>query len=117
MLTVVDDEHEETIISLVTKIGDGWRGCRSEAETSAPTQETLETRTIGSIRVAPPGLRRICQFGDDSGLENVLYYMDWQAMLPQCTQCKECLSAHHQQLIDMRSEGKLPSERYAKRFD
>ena len=86
-------------------------------DTSAPTQETLKTGTIGSIRVAPPGLRSIRQSGDDNGLENVLYCTDWQAMLPQCTQCKECLSAHYQQLIDMRSEGKLPSERYAKRFD
>ena len=72
MSRIVDDACEEAIISLVTNAGERWRRCRSEAESDTPTQETLQLGTIGSVRIAPPGLRRIHQFGDNRGLEDIV---------------------------------------------
>ena len=72
MSRIVVDVWEKVIISLVTNAGEHWRKCRSEAESDTPTQETLEPGTIGSIRIAQPRLRRIRQFGDNRGLENVV---------------------------------------------
>ena len=71
MLRIVD-VCEEAIISLVTNAGERGRRCRSEAESDTLTQETLQPDTIGSVRIAPPGLRRIRQFSDNRGLEDVV---------------------------------------------
>ena len=70
MSRIVDDVYEEAIISLITNAGERGRSCLSEAESDTPTQKTLQPGTIGSVRIAPPGLRHIHQFNDNRGLED-----------------------------------------------
>ena len=72
MSRIVIDVCKGAIVSLVTNAGERWRRCRSEAESDTPTQETLEPGTIASVGIAPPGLRRIRQFG-----ETVAWKMSW----------------------------------------
>ena len=71
MSRVVIDGGEEAIISLVTNVSERWRCRRPEAETNTPTHETLESGTVSGIRIAP-GLRGVCQFGDNCVLEDVV---------------------------------------------
>ena len=72
MSRVVIDGGEEAIISLVTNVSERWRCRRPEAETNTPTHEALESGTVSGICIAQPGLRGICQFGDNCGLEDVV---------------------------------------------
>ena len=72
MSRIVDDVYEKAIVSLVTNAGEHGRRCRSEAELGPPRPETLQPSMIGSVRIAPPGLRRIRQFGENRGLEDVV---------------------------------------------
>ena len=57
-------------------------------------QKAIAMGMIGSVCIAPPGLRRVGQFGDNCDLEDVVYDDVGEAMLPQYTQCEKCLSAH-----------------------
>jgi len=49
----------------------------------ARSKEGLETYTSRITYKAPPGLRRIGQFGDNCGLENIANGADWKSMLPR----------------------------------
>jgi hypothetical protein len=44
----------------------------NEAEANTPSHETLESGTVIGIRIAPPGLRRVSQFGESRGQEDVV---------------------------------------------
>jgi hypothetical protein len=90
---VVVDVRKEAIIGHITYAGERWRRRRSEAESGTPSEEAFEPGTIGSVRVAPPGLRCIRQFGDNRGLEDVVNADVWEAVLPQCTQREQCFGA------------------------
>ena len=72
MCRVVIDGGEEAIISLVTNVSERWRCRRPEAETKTPTHGALESGTVSGIRIAPPVLRGVCNFGDNCGIEDVV---------------------------------------------
>ena len=44
----------------------------NEAEANTPSHETLESGTVIGIRIAPAGLRRVSQLGDNRGLEDIV---------------------------------------------
>ena len=90
---VVDDTREKAVIGRVAEAIERGRRCRTEAKSDTPPKEALKTVTIGSICIAPPGLRSIRQLGDNCGLEDVMYNDIREAMMPQCTQCEQCLRA------------------------
>ena len=46
-----------------------------DAESDTPSKKALETGTIGSVCIAAPGLRRLRQFGNNCGLEDVVCMM------------------------------------------
>lgn len=94
MSRIALNKREETIISLITNAGERWGCCRPETVSNTPMQETLESGTIGSIRVAPPGLRSVRQLGKNRGLEDAVYDDGWKAVLSQCSKCENCLGAH-----------------------
>ena len=89
MLWVVDDTREEAVIGRVAEAIERGRRCRTEAKSDTPPKEALKTVTIGSICIAPPGLRCIHQLGDNCCPEDVVYDDVREAMLPQCTQCEQ----------------------------
>ena len=65
-------------------------GCRVGQTVEKSPRDGQDQRRL---LITPPGLRRVHQFGDNSGMEDVVYDDVGEAVLPQCTQCEQCLYA------------------------